>query len=115
MRIAMMSLVVVGLLACAKDRPVESPSSTTTTSADVPPSGGMQMVEHVRSVLRAQYPALHAEIDGLVIAESDGTITLAGEVADERARAEILETVRGIEGVRDVRDVIRVKTKKEGR
>lgn len=112
MRIALLALVAAGMLACTKDRAPVSPSSTgetTTTGANVPPSDGMRKVEHVRAVLREQRPGRQADIDTLVIGEAGGVITLAGDVSDEQAHAEILQTVRSMPGIGEVRDQIRVR------
>lgn len=109
MRIAVFGLTLLGLVACSKQRPAEAPRSTTITSAQWPASAGMQRAENVRAVLRRQQVASHADLDALVIIDSDGVVTLAGDVSDERARTAIADAVRNIEGVREVRDVMRVK------
>lgn len=115
MRIAVLGLALLGVVACTSDRPPNAPSSTTTTAAPFPPSRGMDMADHVRATLREQRVAGHADLDSVVIIESDGIITLAGEVGDERARAAIVDAVRNMEGIRDVRDVMRIRAKTPGR
>lgn len=102
MRTVIVAGLMLALAGCSKDRPEHAEPGTTTTT-------GARTVTTIRRVLADERPSRSEDIERLVITDRDGVVTLSGEVTDERTRQELIDTVRRVDGVKDVRDDLRVR------
>src|SRR5262249_30511032 len=65
----------------------------------------------VRTVLLEKRPSASDQINGLVITNDSGIITLRGKVNDESTHMDLVNRVRSMPNVRGVRDEIQVQPK----
>jgi len=95
----------LALAACSKDGS-DKLSTTTTTGAVM--TDRPTTVEEVRTVMLTERPNATAQINALDITNVDGVVTLRGQVADEESRRALVERVRRIPNVREVKDELDV-------
>jgi osmotically-inducible protein OsmY len=96
-------LATAGLLACSKEKQPAATAGTTTIrgAEQALPTAS---VEEVRTVLIEKRPDSADTINGLIITNEGGVITLRGKVEDEPMRSELINRVRAMPNVRGVRD-----------
>lgn len=103
------SLAAFGNVACSPRRPADNAGVTTIRSGEVQPP--MVNVEEVRTVLLARKPEATDTINALVITNESGIVDLKGKVDDEATKADLINHVRAMPGVRGVRDNLKVHAK----
>ncbi|MDB4936890.1 MAG: hypothetical protein JWP87_3862 [Labilithrix sp.] len=96
-------LMGLALAACSKDRSDHAGTTTTTGASDKGAS-----VEDVRMVLVAERPDATAAINALQITNANGVVTLRGQVDDEGTKKALVERVKKMPGVKDVKDELGV-------
>ncbi|MDF2693061.1 MAG: hypothetical protein K0S65_1444, partial [Labilithrix sp.] len=102
---------VFSLAACSKEKqPVESAAGTTTIRG-AEQQQPIASVDEVRTVLIERRPDAAETINGLIITNEGGIITLRGKVEDEATRSDLINRVRAMPNVRGVRDDLRMGRK----
>jgi osmotically-inducible protein OsmY len=100
-------LGALSLVACSKDKPADDANTTTTRSGATEQTA--VTVEEVRSVLLDKRPEAAEAVNGLIITNESGIITLKGKVQDEAMHSDLVNRVRSMPNVRGVRDEIQVR------
>jgi hypothetical protein len=100
----MVVLAVLTLAACSRDH-ADKAGSTTTTGAGVDRPA---TVEDVRMVMLAERPDKTAAINALDIQNVDGVVTLRGHVDDPQAKKALVDRVKKMPGVKQVKDELAV-------
>lgn len=110
MRTAIVALLgALSVIACSKDKPADDATTTTTRSGTA--AQPAVTTEEVRSVLLNNRPEAAETINGLIITQEAGVVTLKGKVEDEAMHSDIVNRVRSMSNVRGVRDEIQVGPK----
>jgi osmotically-inducible protein OsmY len=98
-------LAGLALAACSKERPEKVGTSTTTGASDKERTA---TVEEVRMVMLAERPDATAAINALQITNANGVVTLRGHVDDEQAKKALIDRVKRMPGVKEVKDELAV-------
>jgi osmotically-inducible protein OsmY len=104
------SLAALANVACSRERPAAHVGTTTVRSGEVQPSA--INVEEVRTVLLARKPGAADTINALIITNENGVIDLKGKVEDDATKADLINHVRAMPGVKGVRDDLKVHAKR---
>lgn len=104
-------LGALSLVACARDKGAKHAATTTMTGGEAAREKAPVTGDQVKSALLEEHPGAAQTINGLVIRNDDGIITLRGKVDDEKMRSELVNRVRAMPNVRDVKDELEVKAK----
>jgi len=98
-----MAVAVVGLAGCA----TEAPREVDATPAVAPSTGDEWIGGQVRQRLNSEGP----DVAGVLIAVSDGMVTLRGSVANAMAAMRAEAAARSVAGVKSVRNELIVPQK----
>ncbi|MGZ6090170.1 MAG: BON domain-containing protein [Polyangiales bacterium] len=99
--LVMLAVFALAALPACKDRG-DKAGSTTTTGAGI--GNRPATVEDVRMVMLVERPDQTTAINALQITNVDGTVTLRGHVDDEQAKKALVERVKRMPNVKDVKD-----------
>jgi hypothetical protein len=95
----------LSLAACSKNQPSES-SEPTLTGGTV--KSRPVAVEEIRLVMLEQRPGSPQTINAIHIVNDDGVVTLHGKVDDEQMKKALVDRVKKMPGVTDVKDQLEV-------
>jgi hypothetical protein len=94
------------LVSCSKSHPTDTTSGTTTlTGGSVT---GAPSAEEIRVVVMQAEPD-HPELAAFdITADGSGRVTVRGVAPDEKTHRDIVDHIKSVRGVKDVRDEVRV-------
>src|SRR5262249_21152021 len=108
MRNAIVWIAVLTVLGCSRNPSSNEVGSTRTTGGQV---GTTASAEQIRVEMLDQRPDAPGTVNAIDITNDNGVVTLRGAVDDEKMKSDLINRVKSIPGVQEVRDDLRIEPK----